>query len=65
LLSIVELGKDRKYPVRHVLQIIRIKRADSTEWLKSRGRLVGLDKAGNEVEHSFVDPDVLQTGNSV
>jgi hypothetical protein len=54
-----KLGDDRKYPIRQVLQIIRIKRADGTEWLKSRGRLVGLDKAGNEVEHSFVDPEMF------
>ena len=53
------LGENRKYPVRQVLQIYRIKRADGTEWLKSRGRLVGLDKAGNEVEHSFVDPEMF------
>jgi hypothetical protein len=51
--------EDRKYPMRQVLQIYRIKRADGTEWLKSRGRLVGLDKAGNEVEHSFVDSEVF------
>ena len=50
---------DRKYPIRQVLQIYRIKRADGTEWLKSRGGLVGLDKAGNEVEHSFVDPEMF------
>jgi hypothetical protein len=54
-----KLGESRKYPVRQVLQIIRIKRADGTEWLKSRGGLVGLDKAGNEVEHSFVDPEMF------
>ena len=54
-----KLGENRKYPVRQVLQIIRIKRAEGTEWLKSRGRLVGLDKAGNEVEHSFVDPEMF------
>jgi hypothetical protein len=54
-----KLGDDRKYPVRQVLQIYRIKRADGTEWLKSRGRLIGLDKAGNEVEHSFVDPEMF------
>jgi hypothetical protein len=41
-----------------VFQIIRIKRADGTEWLKSRGRIAGLDKAGNEVEHSFTDPEL-------
>jgi hypothetical protein len=54
-----KLGENGEYPVRQVLQIIRIKRADGTEWLKSRGRLVGLDKAGNEVEHSFVDPEMF------
>jgi hypothetical protein len=54
-----KLGEDRKYPVRQVLQIYRIKRADGTEWLKSRGRIVGLDKAGNEVEHSFTDPEMF------
>jgi hypothetical protein len=48
-----KLGENRKYPVRQLLQIYRIKRADGTEWLKSRGRLVGLDKAGNEVEQSI------------
>jgi hypothetical protein len=41
-----------------VLQIYRIKRVDGTEWLKSRGKIVGLDKLGNEVEHSFVDPEL-------
>jgi len=53
-----KLGENRKYPVRQVLQIIRIKRADDTEWLKSRGRIIGLDKLGNEVEHSFTDPEL-------
>ena len=54
-----KLVENRKYPVRQVLQIIRIKRPDGTEWLKSRGRIVGLDKAGNEVEHSFTDPEMF------
>ena len=54
-----KLGENREYPVRQVLQIYRIKRADGTEWLKSRGRIIGLDKAGNEVEHSFVDPEMF------
>jgi hypothetical protein len=54
-----KLGEDRKYPIRQVLQIYRIKRVDGTEWLKSRGRIVGLDKLGNEVEHSFVDPEMF------
>jgi len=50
--------KNKTYPVREVYQIIRIKRVDGTEWLKSRGRIVGLDRLGNEVEHSFTDPEV-------
>jgi hypothetical protein len=49
----------RKYPIRQVLQIIRIKRDDGTEWLKSRGRIVALDKVGNEAEHSFTDPEMF------
>jgi hypothetical protein len=49
---------DRKYPIRQVLQIYRIKKVDGTEWLKSRGRIVGLDKLGNEVKHSFTDPEL-------
>jgi hypothetical protein len=53
-----KLGEGIKYPVRQVLQIYRIRRADGTEWLKTRGRIVGLDKVGNEVEHSFVDPEI-------
>lgn len=52
-------GENKKYPLREVFQIIRIKRVDGTEWLKSRGRIVGLDKAGNEVEHSFTDPELF------
>ena len=49
----------RIYPTRQVLQIIRVKRIDGSEWLKSRGRLIGLDKAGDEVQHSFTDPEVF------
>ena len=36
---------EKKYPIREVLQIIRIKRVDGTEWLKSRSRIVALDKS--------------------
>jgi hypothetical protein len=46
------------YPIRQVYQTIRIRRMDGTEWLKSRGRIVGLDRLGNEIEHSFTDPEV-------
>jgi hypothetical protein len=51
--------QNKTYPVREVYQIIRIKRADGSEWLKSRGRIVGLDRLGNEVEHSFTDPEIF------
>lgn len=54
-----KFGKDRTYPLRQVNRIIRIKRMDGTEWLRSRGRIVGLDKLGNEVEHSFTDPELF------
>jgi len=39
-------------------RLTRIRRHDFSEWLKSKGRIVGLDKLGNEVEHSFTDPEV-------
>lgn len=52
---------NKSYPVREVNQIVRIKRMDGSEWLKSRGRIVGLDKLGNEIEHSFTDPEVYFT----
>jgi hypothetical protein len=35
-----KFGVEKKYPNREVLQIIRIKRVDGTEWLKSRGKIV-------------------------
>jgi hypothetical protein len=50
--------QNKTYPLREVYQIYRIKRLDGTEWLKSRGRIVGLDMLGNEVGHSFTDPEI-------
>jgi hypothetical protein len=35
-----------------------VHRQSGSEFLKSKGRIVGLDKLGNEVEHSFTDPEV-------
>jgi hypothetical protein len=52
-------NRGKTYPFRHVNQIIRIKRLDGTEWLKSRGSIVGLDKLGNEVPYSFTDPELF------
>jgi hypothetical protein len=51
------LQQNKTYPFREVYQIYRIRGMNGTEWLKSRGRVVGLDKLGNEVEHSFTDPE--------
>ena len=52
-------NKGKTYPIRHVYQIIRIERMDGKEWLKSRGPIIGLDKLGNEVQHSFTDPELF------
>jgi hypothetical protein len=52
-------NKGKTYPIRQVYQIIRIKRMNGTEWLKSRGPIIGLDKLGNEIQHSFTDPEVF------
>jgi hypothetical protein len=51
-------GNNSTYPIRQINQIVRVRRLDGTEWLKTRGRIVGLDKAGNEVEHSFTDSEI-------
>jgi hypothetical protein len=53
-----KFDENRKYPIRQVLQTTRIKRVDGSEWLISKGRLVGSDRAGNEVEHSFSNPEL-------
>jgi hypothetical protein len=36
--------KPKKYPVKKVDSIIRIKKADGSEWLKSRQTWIGLDR---------------------
>ena len=51
--------QNKTYPIREVYQIIRIKRLDGIEWLKSRDRIIGLDRLGNEVEYSFTDPEIF------
>jgi hypothetical protein len=40
-----------------VYQIYRIRRLDGRV-VENRGRIVGLDRLGNEVEHSFTDPEI-------
>ena len=44
-------NKGKTYPIRQVYQIIRIKRLDGIEWLKSRGPIIGLDKLGNDLTY--------------
>jgi hypothetical protein len=34
--------ENKPYPIKEVYQIVRIGRMDGTQWLKSRGRIVGL-----------------------
>jgi hypothetical protein len=38
--------------------IIRIKKADGTEWLKIRQTWIGLDRLGNDITKCFVDPEI-------
>jgi hypothetical protein len=50
--------KPKKYPIKKVDSIIRIKKADGSEWLKSRQTWVGLDRLGNDIPKTFVDPEM-------
>ena len=55
--------KPKNYPLREVDTIIRIKRADGTEWLASTQTWIGLDRYGNEIDKSFVYPEVYDKPN--
>jgi hypothetical protein len=50
--------KSKKYPVKKVDSIIRIKKADGSEWLKGRQTWIGLDRLGNDIPKTFVDPEL-------
>jgi hypothetical protein len=50
--------KSKKYPVKKVDSIIRIKKADGSEWLKSRQSWTGLDRLGNDIPKTFIDPEL-------
>jgi len=50
--------KPKKYPVKKIDEIIRIKKADGTEWLISRQTWTGLDRLGNDMTKCFVDPEL-------
>jgi hypothetical protein len=45
--------KLKRYPFKKVDTIIRIKKADGSEWLKSRQSWIGLDRLGNDVPKTF------------
>ena len=50
--------KPKKYPVKKIDEIIRIKKVDGTEWLVSRQTWTGLDRLGNDMTKCFVDPEL-------
>jgi hypothetical protein len=55
--------KPKNYPLKEVDSIIRIKKADGTEWLASTQTWTGLDRYGNEINKSFVYPEVYDEPN--
>ena len=55
--------KPKNYPVREVDTFIRIKKADGTEWLASTQTWLGRDGYGNEINKSFVYPEVYDKPN--
>jgi hypothetical protein len=50
--------KPKKYPFKKVDTIIRIKKGNGSEWLKSRQSWIGLDRLGNDILKTFVDPEL-------
>jgi hypothetical protein len=50
--------KPKKYPVKKIDEIYRIKKVDGTEWLTSRQTWTGLDRLGNDMIKCFVDPEL-------
>ena len=50
--------KPKRYPFKKVDAIIRIKKADGSEWLKSRQTWIGPDRLGNDIPKAFVDPEM-------
>ena len=55
--------KPKNYPIKEVDTIIRIKKADGTEWLVSTQTSTGLDRHGNEISKTFVCPEVYDKPN--
>jgi hypothetical protein len=50
--------KLKNHPLKEVDTIIRIKKADGTEWLASTQTWTGLDRYGNEISKCFVCRDL-------
>jgi hypothetical protein len=55
--------RPKKYPLKEVDTIIRIKKADGTEWLASTQTWTGIDRYGNEISKTFVCPEVYDKPN--
>ena len=55
--------KPKNYPIKEVDTIIRIKKADGTEWLASTQTWTGLDRHGNELSKCFVCPEIYDKPN--
>ena len=53
----------KNYPVKGVDTIINIKKADGAEWLGSTQTWTGLDRYGNEMNKSFVYPEIYDKSN--
>jgi len=51
-------GKAVKYPYKEVWEIYRIKAVDSSEWMKSRYMIYGLDSLGNELNLAIMDSEM-------
>jgi hypothetical protein len=55
--------KPKNYPLKEVDSIIRIKKVDGTEWIATTQTWTGLDRYGNEINKSFVYPEIYDKPN--
>jgi hypothetical protein len=55
--------KPKNYPLKEVDTIVRIKKADGTEWLTSTQTWIGLYRYGNEINKSFVYLEIYDKPN--
>jgi hypothetical protein len=52
-------GKAVKYPYKEIWEIYRIKAVNSSEWMKSRFMIYGLDSLGNELNLAVLDSEMF------